>query len=165
MRRRRNLEMKKLLLSLVGITVLSGLAAIATWKIVGPPDRGVPCDPESIPESHVCLATVRDWVADEVLWVDARPRDYWQKDGVAGSILVNDQEDWFEMEEPFVMAVFGDGSKIKSKVVVYCNQEGCSSSTYVADRLREKHGDAMGFEVFVLHGGVKALQEEALSGR
>lgn len=153
-------EMKRLLLSLVGLTAFSGGAALVTWFVAGPPDRSVPCDPGNLPENHVCFATVREWEAADVLWVDARPRDYWERDGIEGSILVNDQEEWMVMEEPFVLAVFGDGSHLKSKVVVYCNQSGCSSSTYVADRLREKHGEALGFDVYVLHGGVKAFAEE-----
>ena len=153
--------MKQLFLSLIGITLLSSAAAFVTWKLVGPPDRSVQCDPDDLPEHHVCLETVRSWDQGSILWVDARPRDLWKKDGVPGSILVNDQEDWEELEEQFVMSVFGDGSGTLNKVVVYCNQSGCSSSTYVADRLRERHAEALGFQVFVLHGGVKALQAEA----
>ncbi|YCM44198.1 rhodanese-like domain-containing protein [Verrucomicrobiaceae bacterium 227] len=153
--------MKRLILWLVTITILSVAAALVTWKVVGPPDRSVGCDPEDLPAHHICLATARNWNPEEVLWVDARPRANWKEDGVAGSILVNDQENWDDLEEQFVMTLFGDGSGTRNKVVVYCNQSGCSSSTYVADRLRERHGETLGFEVFVLHGGVKALKAES----
>jgi len=153
--------MKRLIFSLALITMLSGMAAFVTWKIVGPPDRTVECDPEDLPVHHVCLATVRSWQPAEILWVDARPREDWDQDGVAGSILVNDQENWDDLEGQFVMTIFGDGSGTRNKVVVYCNQAGCSSSTYVADRLRDRHGETLGFEVYVLHGGVKAFKAEA----
>ena len=152
--------MKRLVFSLVAILQLSGAAAFVTWKVVGAPDRTVDCNPQDLPANHVCLSTVRSWSSDEILWVDARPRKDWQGDGVTGSILVNDQEDWDLMEEQFVMTIFGDGSGTRNRVVVYCNQSGCSSSTYVADRLRERHGETLGFQVFVLHGGVKALRSE-----
>lgn len=152
--------MKRLVFSLAAIFLLGGAAAFVTWKVVGPPDRTVVCDPLDLPPHHVCLSTVRSWSPDEILWADARPREDWKKDGVAGSILVNDQEDWDQMEEQFVMTIFGDGSGARNKVVVYCDQSGCSSSTYVAERLRERHGETLGFQVFVLHGGVKALRSE-----
>lgn len=153
--------MKQILLSLIGLSLLSGTAALVTWKIVGPPDRSVSCDPEGLPPHYVCLATVRAWDKSEVLWVDARPRDLWEKDGEEGSVLVNDQENWESMEQPFVAAVFGDGRHLRTKVVVYCNQSGCSSSTYVADKLRENLANSLGFEAFVLEGGVKALRAES----
>ncbi|MEJ6582063.1 MAG: rhodanese-like domain-containing protein [Akkermansiaceae bacterium] len=153
--------MKRLILSLAAISILSGAAAFVTWKIVGPPDRSVECDPGDLPAHHVCFSTVRGWNPEEILWVDARLRENWKEDGVAGSILVNDQENWDDLEEQFVMTIFGDGSGTRNKVVVYCNQLGCSSSTYVADRLRERHGETLGFETYVLHGGVKALKSES----
>ena len=153
-------EMKNLIFAMVAISVLSGVAAFVTWKIVGPPDRSVVCDPVDLPAHHVCLATVREWNPREILWVDARPRESWKEDGVAGSVLVNDLENWDDLEEQFMMTIFGDGSGARKRVVVYCNQSGCSSSTYVADRLRERHGEALGFETYVLHGGVKALKAE-----
>lgn len=149
--------MKRLLFSLVALTGLSGLAALITWKVVGEPDRSVVCDPAKLPEHFVCLAAVRKWPAEDLLWVDARPRADWEKDGVAGSVLVNDQEDWLDLEPEFMMNMMVE---TKPKVVVYCNQSGCGSSKYVAEQLRERHAQSLGFEVFVLEGGVKALLEE-----
>jgi len=152
--------MRKVLLSVVWISLMSVAAAFLTWMLVGPPDRSVPCNAQELPKGQVCLSTVLEWDPGEVLWVDARPRDYWRRNGVEGSILVNDQEEWGSMEESFVLAVFGDGSQLKTKVVVYCNQAGCGSSEYVADRLRQKHSEALGFEVYVLSGGFKALANQ-----
>ena len=149
--------MKHLLVSLIGICVLSATAAVVTYWVVGPPDRTVTCDPDSLDEHHVCLATVREWPAEELLWVDARPRKDWEKDGLEGSVLVNDVEEWLDLEFEF-LAKLNEGSR--SKVVVYCNQSGCGSSKYVAKRLRERFAQDFGFEVFVLEGGFKALMSE-----
>jgi rhodanese-related sulfurtransferase len=117
----------------------------------------VACDPADLPEHHVCLSTVREWPEDEVLWVDARPREKWQDDGVEGSILINDQEEWMMMVPELIgqMAIAP-----RPRVVVYCDQEGCGSSKYVANQLRKEHAGPLGFEVFVLYGGIAALQEE-----
>ena len=149
--------MKRFVLSLVVLLALAGVAAVVTWKVVGPPDRSVKCDPENLPEHFVCLATVRAWPAEEVLWVDARPRVDWEKDGVEGSVLLNDQEEWVDLEPSFMMQMMVE---TKPKVVVYCNQSGCGSSKYVADQLREKHASVLGFETYVLEGGMKALLAE-----
>jgi len=149
--------MKQFVLSLIGISLLSAVASFMTYKVVGAPDRSVACAQENLPEYFVCLTTVREWPEDEILWVDARPRKDWDKDGVEGSVLVNDQEDWLDLEFGFMSKMTDE---LKPRVVVYCNQSGCGSSKYVAEQLRQRHAETFGFQVFVLEGGIKALLEE-----
>ena len=151
--------MKRLIISIFTLLGLSAVAALVTWGVVGSPDRSVSCLEEELEEHQVCLETVREWDAKTVLWVDARKRDKWQEDGVEGSVLVNEEDDWNEMESEFATAVFGDG-EVKQRVVVYCNKAGCKSSSEVSKRLREGMAEQFGFEVFVLHGGIKALKQE-----
>ncbi|MDA7496245.1 rhodanese-like domain-containing protein [Akkermansiaceae bacterium] len=139
------------------MSILSSLGAFITFQIVGEPDRSVACEQASLPEYFVCLSTVRKLDPDQVLWVDARPRKQWEENGVDGSILVNDQEDWIDLEFNF-MGKMNEG--FKPIVVVYCNQSGCGSSKYVARQLREKHAEALGFQAFVLEGGINALKSE-----
>lgn len=137
------------------VCLLSSVAAFITFQIIGEPDRSVACDQASLPENFVCLPTVREWDSSEILWVDARPRDQWEEDGVEGSVLINDQEDWTDLEFNFMGKMNED---FKPIVVVYCNQSGCGSSKYVANQLREKHAEALEFQVFVLEGGINALR-------
>lgn len=144
--------MKRLLISFGCLTSLSAGMAYATWLFLGPPDRSVVCAQAELPEYFVCLKTVERWPQDEVLWVDARPREDWEKDGREGSVLVNDQEDWFDLEAGFMQMI-----GVQTKILVYCNRSGCGSSKYVADQLRSRHAETFGFEVFVLEGGAKAL--------
>jgi rhodanese-related sulfurtransferase len=94
---------------------------------------------------------------DQILWVDARPRKQWEENGVDGSILFNDQEDWIDLESNFMGKMNED---FKPIVVVYCNQSGCGSSKYVARQLREKHAEALGFQALVREGGINALKSE-----
>jgi hypothetical protein len=56
----------------------------------------------SLPEYFVCLSTIRELNPDQILWVDARPRKQWEENGVDGSILLNDQEDWIDLEFNFM---------------------------------------------------------------
>ena len=137
---------------------LSAIAALITWGVVGSPDRSVSCLEDDLAEHHLCLETVREWPSEDVLWVDARKREFWKKGGVADSVLVNEHEDWIEMAAGFATEVFRRG-KVKS-VVVFCDKAGCDSSKVVADRLREEMSRGFEFEVFVLHGGIKALEQE-----
>lgn len=148
--------MKHFVLSVVLVTLLSATAAFITYKVQGPPDRSVACDQSALPEHFVCLETVRNWPQDEILWVDARPRKDWDNDGIEGSVLVNELEDWNDLEFGFMSKMT---ESLKPRVVVYCNQSGCGSSKYVAEQLRERHAETFGFQIFVLEGGIKALLE------
>ena len=151
--------MRPLLFSLISLLALAGVSALVTWKVVGPPDRTIPCVQDDLEKGHVCLKTVRSWEEDTILWVDARKREAWRKDGVDQSVLVNEHEEWNEMVAKFATAVFGEGT-VKGRVVVYCDKSGCDSSKVVAKRLREELGQDFGFETFVLHGGILALEAE-----
>lgn len=155
--------MKKFIGGLLMIGLLSLVAAGLTWWIIGPPDRSIPCEQIELVKGDVCLKTVLTWEADSYLWVDARPRKLWKKNGVNGSVLFTDDknEDEFELIEAFMNAVFRDGH-IFPKVIVYCNESGCESSKSIAVKLRDEYGMNLGFEVYVLHGGWKALAAEEL---
>ena len=152
--------MKRLLVSVLALMSLSGIAALITWRVIGSPDREISCPDEELAEHHICLETIRDWEPNSILWVDARKREQWEKSGQKGSILVNEHEDWNDMAAEFAIAVFGDG-EVKQRVVVYCDKPGCGSSQVVADRLREEMAQDFGFKVFVLQGGMKALNQKA----
>ncbi|MDB4797903.1 hypothetical protein OAG90_02450 [bacterium] len=108
--------MKRLVETILCVSILSSLGAFITFQIVGEPDRSVACEQASLPEYFVCLSTVRKLDPDQVLWVDARPRKQWEENGVDGSILVNDQEDWIDLEFNF-MGKMNEG--FKPIVVVY----------------------------------------------
>ena len=158
--------MKKLMSGFLALGLLSLGAAGLTWWVVGPPDRSVFCEESELEKNEVCLKTVLSWEADSYLWVDARPRGRWEKNGVSGSVLVTDDqdEDEFELIESFMTAVFRDGN-VFPKVIVYCNESGCESSRSIAARLRNEYGVNLGFEVYVLHGGWKALAADGLIRR
>ena len=149
--------MRRLAVTLFCVSLLSSLAAFITFQVIGGPDRSVACNQAALPEYFVCLSTVRNWDESDILWVDARPRGQWEEDGIEGSVLVNDQEDWIDLEVGFMSKMI---EQLKPVVVVYCNQSGCGSSKYVANQLRKKHAEALGFQVFVLEGGVNALREQ-----
>jgi len=97
-----------------------------------------------IPASElVTVEQARSCVAN-VIWVDARPYNEFERDHIPGAISLNEDR-WNELLPQFL----GQWSPEK-KVVVYCSAESCNASREVAKRLRD---EAQLKDVFVLDGG------------
>lgn len=131
------------------------IAALATYWFAGPPQRQLPCDPSNIPADSICLQSLPTDQA--ILWVDARSRGDWQRNGLAGSVLWNldEAEDMQAMEAEVAMKVMET-----PYVVVYCGDEHCGTSRQIAERIRNLD---MGAEAHVLHGGWRTLQQAGLT--
>jgi len=132
-------------------------AAGVTYWVQGPPTREVPCDPAKLKADEVCLGRVMSEWKGRVLWVDARSRADWQRNGMAGSALWNlDPTENMQTFEAEVAGRMIDGPK----VVVYCGSEKCDTSRQVADRIKALQ---LGNEVVVLYGGWRALAAAGLT--
>ncbi|WP_035605737.1 rhodanese-like domain-containing protein [Haloferula sp. BvORR071] len=132
------------------VLLLATAGAVGTWKIAGPPDRSVPCDPKQISPDEVCLATVKaEW--GDVLWIDARSEADWKRDGLEGSIHITTMG-----QVPFDQQIEANMEAIMKghKAVVYCNGVKCTVSKETARQLRDF---GMLPEVKALHGGYDAL--------
>jgi rhodanese-related sulfurtransferase len=133
------------------LAVIAMAAAGATWLVKGPPVRALTCDPAAIAPDEVCISQVP---ADAgVLWVDARSRTEWMKNGIPGSVLWNldPGEDMAGFEAETALRIMDT-----PRVVVYCGDENCGVSRQVADRIRAL---GLGADVSVLFGGWQALME------
>jgi len=136
---------------LLAIGGISLAAAGGTFLIKGPPGRLFVCDPATLKAGEVCLQQI---AADsKVLWVDARSRSEWEKNGVPGSILwnLNPGEDMQAFEAEAAMRIMET-----PRVIVYCGDENCGLSRQIAERIQ---GLELGAEVSVLRGGWRTLQE------
>ena len=72
---------------LVAVGLISLLGAGGTYLVKGPPVRKLACDVTTLKPDEVCLQQIP---ADaKVLWVDARTRKEWKKNGLKGSVLWN----------------------------------------------------------------------------
>ena len=97
-----------------------------------------------IPASELMTVDqARSW-GDNVIWVDVRPDDEFERDHIPGAILLNEDR-WTDLLPQFL----GQWSPEK-KVVVYCSAQSCNASREVAKRLRD---EAQLRNVFVLDGG------------
>ncbi len=136
---------------LAAISLVSAAAAGGTFLLKGPPARVLACDPASLKPDEICLQQI---APDEpVLWVDARSRKEWEKNGMPGSALWNLDagEDMQAFEAEIAMRIMET-----PRVIVYCGDESCGLSRQVADKIRNLQ---LGAEVSVLHGGWRALLE------
>jgi rhodanese-related sulfurtransferase len=136
---------------LAAISAFALIAAGTTWLVKGPPLRKLVCDPATLKSDEVCLQQIPENA--EVVWVDARSRADWQKNGVPGSVLWNldPSEDMRAFEAEVALRI----SEVP-RVIVYCGDENCGVSRQVAERI---HALGMGAEISVLHGGWRALSE------
>jgi rhodanese-related sulfurtransferase len=143
-------------LGLVAFIALT--AASLNFRLVGPPERGVACDPAKLREDEICLVDVLGRTDEAVLWIDARPRAEWQANGLKGSVLWNldPSEDASQMEEA-VMTHLVDATS----AVVYCGEGNCGTSREIAARVRKL---GVVENVYALHGGIAALRAAGLAG-
>jgi rhodanese-related sulfurtransferase len=147
---------KRGLLQCTVIVGLSAIAAVATYwiKPPSPAAERLVCDPALIASDEICLQTVIEEWHKDCIWVDARRRVDWEKDGLPGAILLTtaDGENFdLLLEQAFPVLV-----EKQKRVVVYCNDVGCGTSREIAKRLRDFQ---LVPEVRALHGGWKALSQ------
>jgi rhodanese-related sulfurtransferase len=136
---------------LAAIGFISLAAAAGTWFIKGAPVRSYLCDPATLKPGEVCLEQISPDA--KVLWVDARLRKEWEKNGMTGSVLWNldPAEDVQAFEAETALRIMET-----PRVIVYCGDENCGISSQVAERIR---GLQLGAEVSVLRGGWRALSD------
>ena len=136
---------------LVAIVGISLAASGGTYWIKGPPSRTLACEPATLKPGEVCLEQISPDA--KILWVDARLRKDWKKNGLIGSVLWNldPAEDMQAFEADVAMRIIET-----SRVIVYCSDENCGLSHQIAKKIRDLQ---LGAEVSVLRGGWRALNE------
>jgi rhodanese-related sulfurtransferase len=141
------------------IVGLSATAAVATYLIKPPPPAAarIVCDPAALANDEICLQTVIEAWHNDCIWVDARRRVDWEKDGLPGSILLTTADG--ESFDRLLEQAFPVLAEKQKRVVVYCNDVGCGTSREIAKRLRDYQ---LVPEVRALHGGWKALSEAGM---
>jgi len=133
------------------IGIISLTAAAGTYLIKGPPARLFVCDTAALKPGEICLSQVP---ADgAIVWVDARLRAEWQRNGLPGSVLWNldPAEDNQAFEAEMAMRVLET-----PRAIVYCGDESCDLSHEIAQRINALD---LGADVSVLKGGWRALSE------
>lgn len=133
------------------IAVLALLGTLVVWKVAGPPER--------LKEHEVELSTIMSEWGGEVVWVDARKRAEWERNGMPDSVLINTDSgedlDTLVAESLHILAP-------ADRLVVYCGTAGCETSLQVARILREEYLAGVGPKCYALYGGVQTLIDAGL---
>jgi len=90
----------------------------------------------------------RGWNGN-VLWVDARPTEEFERDHIPGAVSLNEDR-WSEMLPQFLAKDWTP----EKKIVVYCSAASCNLAEDVARRLREEA--KLPNEIRILKGGWEA---------
>lgn len=107
--------------------------------------------PWAEPELEAGEIRLADAQALDVIWIDARPIEEFEKNHVPEALFF-DEGDWdtglFELMNTWLMQ--------PRPIVIYCGSESCDTSKRIAERLRESLPDA---EIYSLKGGWDAWQK------
>lgn len=146
--------MKRAVAQIIGILLIAATAAWITRMVSKPIERAVACDASTLKPGEICLSSVIERWKSNVLWVDARPLEEWQRDGVPGSVWIT--HDRFDESLANVATQILEGKPL----IVYCSAIGCDTSKEVAIRIRSF---GLATEVHALHGGWKALKQAGMT--
>ena len=92
--------------------------------------------------------TARAW-GGNVIWVDARPTDEFERDHITGAVSLNEDR-WSEGLSQFLATQWSP----EKKIVVYCSAASCNLAEDVARRLREEA--KLPNDIRILKGGWEA---------
>jgi rhodanese-related sulfurtransferase len=96
----------------------------------------------------VDVQTARGW-GENVIWVDARPADEFERDHVPGAVSLSEDR-WNEQLPQFLATQWSP----EKKIVVYCSAASCNLAEDVARRLHEEA--KLPNEIKILKGGWEA---------
>lgn len=146
----------------VAVLALVAVAgSIGAWVVQGRPSGKpeVELSKQPLRDGEVSLETLKADDFDGILWVDARKKADWQKDGVSGSINITHLSD-----EDLGMQVANHAGALldAKKVIVYCDGYDCTLSHDLVKALTADYRDFIEGEILVLHGGMVALRKAGM---
>lgn len=127
------------------LLVLLASAAAAGTHYFHPRAPALHAVEEPMRDDEVTLAQIQQRWKGEVLWLDARPRESFEKEHVPGAAMLNEQG--FDNQLFELLGVLQANAK---PVIIYCGGESCDASRKIRTKLLE----AVPLEnCYVLRGG------------
>ncbi len=141
--------MKQALIQACLIALLAGVVAAAAFQL-HPKAPALYLTQEPLKADEVGLKEIHERWKGDVIWLDARPRDQFDKAHIPEARLLNEQE--FDNQLLEMLDTLQTATK---PVIIYCGGQKCEASRHV----REKLMTMVPLEnCFILKGGWPAWQ-------
>jgi vacuolar-type H+-ATPase subunit F/Vma7 len=92
---------------------------------------------------------MKEWHND-VLWIDARPKEQYAAAHAPGALLINEQD---------AASLLADNTETlmttKKPIVIYCSSDSCEASRKMRDYILRR----VPVDIYVLHGGWKVMEK------
>ncbi len=132
------------------------LCALGTYLINGEYDRRVLCVQSELVENEVCLSTVLDDWAGNVVWVDARAEEE-KVVKLTSALEITEANTDEDLSSEQVLVRLFNAKRQGTKVVVFCQTDACGSSKYIREKIISSGAHD---KVYYLHGGWKAIESD-----
>ena len=121
----------------MAIVAIAGVAAVLTAKLHPRAPALYRVENAADSQFRLSLIEIRQrYTPEQLLWIDARNHDHYQKGHLEGAHLLNDKN-WADQ-------MWDLRSEIENMegraVVVYCDGASCKRSSHISKRLREEVG-------------------------
>jgi rhodanese-related sulfurtransferase len=113
----------------VVIVLLAAVAGAASFRL-HPKAPALYAVEAPVRDDEVTLEKVRDNWQGKVIWLDARPKDQFEKEHVPGAHLLNEQD--FDHQLLEILEVLQEADR---PVIIYCGGERCEASRKVREKL------------------------------
>jgi len=138
--------------------VIAVFCSFGTYFFKGEYDRSVPCEQGEMQVQEVCLSTVLDEWENDVVWVDARAEEE-KEVRIHSAVEISEQNAEEDLSDDRVMMTLFQAKGKGTRVVVFCQTDGCGSSVYVREKIVNKSLQRSEL-VYYLHGGWKAIMAD-----
>jgi hypothetical protein len=114
------------------------------------PSRTPPCDPNSLAKGRICLSTAVEQWHDNIVWVDARNQDAFERGSVQAERVfsIRNDEHGQELLSKALPELYAAGLSHRC-IIVFCDRS-CNAATDVAHQLQQFDFQA---PIYVLEGG------------
>jgi rhodanese-related sulfurtransferase len=121
----------KTLLEAVLLLMLAALAAMGSY-LLHPAAPALYAVAEPLREDEVTVAQVQERWNGEVLWLDARPKEEFDKERIPGALLLNEQN-----FEALLLETLDTLQTNTKPVIIYCSGQRCDASRKVKEKLTQ----------------------------
>lgn len=141
--------MKQTLVQALLLVLLAALGAAASY-VAHPRAPALYLTEEPLRDDEVGLKQIAERWQGDVIWLDARPKDQYEKAHIPGALMLNEQG--FDEQ---LLAILDTLQTATKPVIIYCGGEKCEASREMREKLTQRVPIE---DCYILKGGWPAWQ-------